>query len=85
MLVPTSGAYTGRFPLAFNFHLQYVYYLITYFFWSSMGQVVLKNKYLLLHSGRLVARKDSYFLFHLDMITCVVIEEIIFYRSVRVD
>lgn len=32
LLVPTSGAYTGRFLLAFNFHLQYNYYLIAYFF-----------------------------------------------------
>ena len=29
--------------------------------------------------------KPAYFLFHLEMIACVVIEEIIFYRSVLVD
>jgi len=32
LLVATNGAYTGRFLLAFNFHLQYNYYLIAYFF-----------------------------------------------------
>jgi len=77
LLVPTSNAYTGRFLHAFNFYLQYNYYLIAFFSWTSIRQVVLENKYLLLYSCRLVARKD--------MITCVVIQEIIFYRSVLVD
>ena len=50
LLVPTSGAYTGRFLLAFNFHLQYNYYLTPCFFLEFNEAGRLGKKYLLLHS-----------------------------------
>ena len=59
MLVPTSGAYTGRFFLAFNYHLQYNYSLIPFFFsWTLIRQVVLESKYLLPHRNTRAHRPD---------------------------
>ena len=63
LLVAMSGTYTGRFLLQFNFHFQYNNYYygtsLHIFSWISVRQVVLENKYLLLHSCRLVARKQE--------------------------
>ena len=80
MLVPTSGAYTGRFLLAFNFHLQYNYYLIAYFFLDFNKAGCLGKQIPLTLQLQTSSKKRQ--LLSVSLRDDHVIEEIIFYRSV---